>query len=123
MLMSPDSKKNEYNLLIASHKIVSYLLEKKAENTYDEIIFIDFRPFYLSKQRQVYEFMLQFQCSICMYDKYKEHLVQQHNINHPPLCSDCFIKLTSCPFCRIAFNGKKNTIVIPNQVIRLLSYR
>jgi hypothetical protein len=74
---------NEYDILIASHNIISYLLSQSRLES-EELVFIDFRPFFLSPQKKVYEFLTQLQCCICMNDKFREHIAQQHNINHPP---------------------------------------
>ena len=109
----------EYNMLIASHNIISYLLcESKIE--VEELVFLDFRPFFLSPQKKVYEFLIPLQCCICMNEKFKECIVQQHNSKHPPLCNDCYSKLSNCPFCRISLK-KKNTFVnvISSNLLRM----
>lgn len=64
-------------------------------------VFLPFRSRCLKRQLLVYDSLLINQCSICMYEYYTEYITKQHNPNHPPICQNCFPRLSSCPFCRI----------------------
>ena len=66
----------------------------------DELIFVDFRPYWLKRQRSVYRALASDVCSICMVETFTEHQPQQHNPKHPPICRNCFERISVCPFCR-----------------------
>ena len=89
----------ELQIIFASHALISKFL-KKSPNTLDEIIFLDFRPFWLSSQKNVYIQMQRFFCEICFNDYFIQDQSKQHNNKHPPICVKCYKKLFSCPFCR-----------------------
>lgn len=89
----------EMKLLKKSHFIISQFL-KEDKNYCEEILFIDFRPFWLSKQTNVYKNIQRFSCCICFEDFFKECEAKQHNIRHPSICNQCYKKLFTCPFCR-----------------------
>ena len=67
----------------------------------DELVFLEFRPGWLTPQRNVYAAFTRPPCAICMFDIHPLLLVRQHNPQHPPLCKECFSQLLTCPFCRI----------------------
>lgn len=90
----------EILILKMSHNIISRLLIKPSFQI-DEAIFLTFRPYYLFQQKNVYSNLQKYSCAICMEEYFKEHLVIQHNRNHPEICSNCYGKVISCPFCRI----------------------
>jgi len=94
-----DTKNFEYVYMLRCHYFLSLFLRK--ECTVEELIFIDFRPYWLVPQKKVYESGYIHTCSICMNDYFREQIEMQHNLNHPPICIHCFPKLLTCPFCRI----------------------
>ncbi len=85
--------------MLRSHHFLSLFLMN--HETIDEVIFLDFRPYWLVSQRKVYESSCIYTCSICMNDYFKEQFQIQHNLNHPHICIVCYPKLFNCPFCRL----------------------
>lgn len=90
---------NELNILKKSHLLISRLIAPVTLFA-EELIFIDFRPVWLKSQQNVYKQLMVSNCAICMNDCYVENLSVQHNSKHPPVCTRCYSKLFTCPFCR-----------------------
>ena len=92
---------SEFEVMIQSHRFLSKFLTTIDKFSDDEIIFIEFRPYYIRNQRLVYNNMLTSQCVICMHDYFSEMIVLQHDHRHPTMCCKCYEKMLSCPFCRM----------------------
>ena len=89
----------EYTLIVANHRLIRRL-ETPISPIDDEMLFLDFRPWWLVKQLTVYSALVRHSCAICFNEIFVENLATQHNHLHPPVCITCYERLRTCPFCR-----------------------
>ena len=92
---------DDYAQFINSQRLLYALAMSTPKKKDDELIFIEFRPHWLSPQRNVYEALSRAACTICMFEIHPSLLARQHNEKHPPICKECFSRLNTCPFCRV----------------------
>ena len=120
--------RDDFGILVASHALTSRFLTPAAKPDAEVVIFLDFRPHWLRRQRRVYEALATQTCSICMYDHFAERIAKQHNPNHPAVCTGCLTRLVLCPFCRAwlpqlrqqPIGAVNNTINTINSIPRLV---
>lgn len=111
---------NEHGVFVASQRLMHRLLSPSPP-ALDELIFLEFRPQWLRRQRTVYNYLAWSTCAICMMDVHPAFRAPQHNPKHPPVCSDCFVRLRTCPFCRVTLARPRLLFVSPEALLRLWS--
>lgn len=97
---------DEWLLLRRSHALMRRLEAPAAAGAVEELMFLEFRPAWLTRQRRVYDALGRETCQICMYDYYVEARAKQHEPRHPTICVACFAKLNRCPFCRVPLDRR-----------------
>ena len=95
----------------ASQRVLISLLRPPDVVQSDDLVFLEFRPHWLSPQRDVYTALTRTPCAICMFEVHSTLLVRQHIPTHPPLCQECFSQLTTCPFCRVSLRTPTRSLI------------